>query len=36
LNFDMTLPSPTLARKLFGSNGLFSDFGMIFSAPDSG
>ncbi|HJY52172.1 MAG TPA: hypothetical protein VJ349_26535, partial [Stellaceae bacterium] len=36
LNFNMTLPSPTLARKLFGSNKLFSDFGMKSSAPDRG
>ena len=34
LNFNMTLPSPTLARKLFGSNKVFSGFGMKSSAPD--
>jgi hypothetical protein len=34
LNFNMVLPSPTLARNSFGPNWLFAAFGMNPSAPD--
>jgi hypothetical protein len=35
-SFNMALPSPTLARKSFGSNELFAAFGMKSSKPDGG